>query len=97
MFTQVMRLEWTGAPFEDRWRDWTTAVARLPAPLADEALESLSIEGYQRGGARALEQALRLKSPMAWGDLQRQVEAYLATARTAPASSSNPTPMKWTP
>ncbi len=77
--------------FEDKWREWSAKMSRLPAgSLSDAAKEALAIEAASASQQAALEQHLRLKSPQKWEDLVAAVGAYVSTMYK---SGSKPTPM----
>ena len=55
--------------FDDVWRDWVKKVSKLPqGSLSSQAIEQLTITKH-----------LRLRVPMAWQDIQFQVEKCLST------------------
>ena len=67
-------------PPEDVWREWVKKGSKLPqGSLSPQAIEQLTISGLSRHGQPVLENILRLKAPMAWQDIQTQVEKYLST------------------
>ena len=47
--------------------------------LSSHAIEQLTISGLSRHGQPELENHSRLRAPMAWQDIQTQVERYLST------------------
>ena len=51
----------------------------LEASTRVQAIEQLTISGLSRHGQPELENHLRLEAPMAWQDVQTQVEKYLST------------------
>ena len=75
-FTEVFQYSWPSEkPFEDVWRDWVKKVSKLPSgSLSSPAIGRLSISGLSRHGQPELENHLRLRAPLAWQDIQTQVE-----------------------
>ena len=80
-FTEMFQFGWTKEkPFEDVWREWVKNVSKLPqGSLSSQAIEQLTISGLSRHGQPELQNHLRLSAPMAWQDVQTQVEKYLST------------------
>ena len=79
-FTEVFQCWLKEKPFEDVWREWVTKVSKLPqGSLSSQAIEQLTISGLSRHGRPELENHLRLRAPIAWQDVQTQVEKYLST------------------
>ena len=67
-------------PFEDVWREWVKKVSKLPqGSLTSQAIEQLTISGLSRRGQPEPENHLSLRAPLAWQDVQAQVEKYLST------------------
>ena len=68
---EIFKYNWhDGKSFEDKWRDWTSKMQRLPAgSLSDAAKEALAIEAANMSNQAALEQHLRLKNPQNWTSL----------------------------
>ena len=79
-FTEVFQDSWSReTPLEDVWREWVKNVSKLPqGSLGSQANELLTISGLSHG-QRELENHLRLRAPLAWQDVQTQVEKYLST------------------
>ena len=77
-FTEVFQDSWPSEkPFEDMWRDWVKKVSKLPTgSLSSQANEQLTISGLSRHGQPELENHWRLRAPLAWQDIQTQVEKY---------------------
>ena len=75
-FTEVFQYGWPSEkPFEDVWRDWVKKVSKLPSgSLSSQAIEQLTISGLTRHGQPELQNHLRLRAPLAWQDIQTQVE-----------------------
>ena len=80
-FTKLFQYSWPSEkPFEDVWREWVNKVSKLPqGSLISQAIGQLTISGMARHGQPELENHLRLRAPMAWQDIQTQVEKYLST------------------
>ena len=80
-FTEVFQYSWPSEkPFEDVCRDWVKKVSKVPqSSLSSQAIEQLTISLLARHGQPELENHLRLRAPMAWQDIQTQVEKYLST------------------
>ena len=80
-FTEVFQYSWPSEkPFEDVWREWVKKVSKFPqGSLSSQAIEQLTISGMARHGYPEHENHLRLRAPMAWQDIQTQVEKYLST------------------
>ena len=78
--TEVFQDSWSREkPLEDVWREWVKNVSKLPqGSLDSQAIEQLTISGLSHG-QRELEKHLRLRAPLAWQDVQTQVEKYLST------------------
>ena len=92
-YAEIFKYSWHGGKsFEDKWRDWTWKMQRLPAgSLSDAAKEALAIEAANISNQAALEQHLRLRSPQNWTSLVATVDSYLQTMY---ASGAEPTPME---
>ena len=75
-FTALFQYSWPNEkPVEDVWREWAKKVSKLPqGSLSSQATEQLTISGLSRHGQPELENQLRLRAPMAWQDIQTQVE-----------------------
>ena len=80
-FTEVFQYGWPSEmPFEDVWRDWVKKVSKHPSgSLSSQAIVQLTISGLSRHGQPELENHLRLRAPLAWQDIQTQVEICLST------------------
>ena len=80
-FAEVFQHKWPREkPFEDVWREWAKEVSKLPqGSLTSQAIEQLTMSELSRHGQPELENHLRLRAPMAWQDVQTQVENYLST------------------
>ena len=80
-FTEVFQCGWPKEkPFEDVWREWVKKVSKLPqGSVSSQAIEQVTISGLSRHGQSERENHLRLRAPMAWQDVQTQVEKYLST------------------
>ena len=77
--------------FQYVWREWVNKVSKLPqGSLISQAIEQLTISGMARHGQPELEVHLRLRAPMAWQDIQTQVE------KISPQSTSNNHHNRWT-
>ena len=67
-------------PFEDVWREWVKKVSKLPqGSLTSQAIAQLTISGLSRRGQPEPENHLRFRAPLAWQDVQTQVDNYLST------------------
>ena len=75
-FTEVFQNSWPKQkPFEDVWREWVKKVSKLPqGSLSSQAIEQLTISELSRHGQPEPENHLRLRAPIAWQDIQSQVE-----------------------
>ena len=61
------------------WCEWVKKVSKpLQGSLSSQAIEQLTISGLSRHGQPGLENHLRLRAPMAWQDIQSQVEKCLS-------------------
>ena len=80
-FTKLFQYSWPSEkPFEEVWREWVNKVSKLPqGSLISQAIGQLTISRMARHGQPELENHLRLRAPMAWQDIQTQVEKYLST------------------
>ena len=80
-FTEVFQYSWPNEKaFGDMRREWVKKVSKLPqALLSSQAIERSTISGLSRHGQPELVNHLRLRAPMAWQDIQSQVEKYLST------------------
>ena len=78
-FKEVFQYGWPSEkPFEDVWRDWVKKVSKLPSGSpSSQAIEQLTISGLSRHDQPGLENHLNLRAPLAWQDIQTQVEKYL--------------------
>ena len=79
-FTEVFQCIWPSEkPFEDKRREWVKMASKLPqgSLLSSHAIEQLMISELSRHGQPELENHLRLRAPMAWQDIQSQVEKSL--------------------
>ena len=74
--TALFQYSWPNEkPVEDVWREWAKKVSKIPqGSLSSQAIEQLTISGLSRHGQPELENQLRLRAPMAWQDIQTQVE-----------------------
>ena len=89
----VLEFRWSGHP-EDNWRVFCTRVGRVREMLSDEVLELLVTKGMGMCGAKALQEAIKLKSPQTWSDLSDQVDRYVATMRMDGSGACEPVPME---
>ena len=81
-FAEVFQYSWPSEkPLEDLWCEWVKKVSKLPqGSLSSQAVEQLTISSMVRHGQPELENHLRLRAPMAWQDIQTQVEKNLSTS-----------------
>ena len=91
--SDVLEFRWSGHPV-DCWRAFCTRVGRVRGMLSDEVLELLVTKGMGVCGAKALQEAIKLKSPQTWGDISEQVDKYVATMRMDGSGACEPGPME---
>ena len=78
-FTEVFQHSWPSEkPFQDVWRELVKKVSKHPqGSLSSRAIEQLTISALSRHGQQEFENHLRLRAPVAWQDIQTQVEKSL--------------------